>query len=296
MTDAKIKGFADRLIALSDAYRDDVEVVITDAKNADIDPAALRRLATWLKMDVDTRNERDSLDEHYRALATGERPSGAIPSMRLHRTIELVKAKKTIREIAKDLGVSVGKAHQLKVQAAMFTVHGNMNDEQPPHDPETGEITQTQEVQPAGTASGTAVNEAAQPAAVAIHDSKEIKERGKDDDERSQSGGSGCAVQAHSGCDSSVESNDPRRGDDLCADDRGARREPSESGRAVDCDVALGERGTAPEVAPGPQDLIASTPITSHHVRDITKLVAPESDLIADIGNIPPRLDRRASA
>jgi uncharacterized protein (UPF0335 family) len=139
-----IRSFADRLQRLADDYKADVDVVLEDAKKADIDPGALRRLVSWLRMDEVTRAEREAIDEQYRFLAGELAQPAALPTeANLTKVVELLRQRMTVRQIAKELGVSVGKAHKLKVQAAAFTVHDGVNMNTPPHDEQTGEIRDT---------------------------------------------------------------------------------------------------------------------------------------------------------
>ena len=64
-----IAALAERLIRLSDGYRDDVAVVVEEAWQAQVDPAALRRLVAWMRLDAVQRAEREALDDQYRFLA-----------------------------------------------------------------------------------------------------------------------------------------------------------------------------------------------------------------------------------
>ena len=58
-----IAALAERLTRLSDGYRDDVAVVVEEARQAQVDPAALRRLVAWMRLDAVQRAEREALDE-----------------------------------------------------------------------------------------------------------------------------------------------------------------------------------------------------------------------------------------
>lgn len=120
--------FADRLNALAAAYKDDVSAVIEEAKQAEVDPAALRRLASWMRKDEIDRLEQEAVDDQYRFLA-GMRPAPAeLPTEgELATAAALYASDMTIRAVAKDMGISVGKAHQLKLKAAAFNVHPRVN-------------------------------------------------------------------------------------------------------------------------------------------------------------------------
>lgn len=123
-----IAAFAERLAILANAYKDDVAVVINDAKEADVDPSALRRLVAWMRLDAVTRAERDALDDQYRFLAGEIAEPAALPTEGvLAQAVMLYGDGLTVRQVADTLKISVGKAHKLKTQAAAFTVHLNVN-------------------------------------------------------------------------------------------------------------------------------------------------------------------------
>jgi uncharacterized protein (UPF0335 family) len=124
----KVAVFADRLQRVIDNSKADVEAVLEDAKKADIDTSALRRLVSWKRKDRTKREDQEAIDEQYRFLA-GERPTPAQPPTdgELSVAIRLYGEKKTVREVADELKISVGKAHKLKSMAALFTVHAEMN-------------------------------------------------------------------------------------------------------------------------------------------------------------------------
>lgn len=138
---AKVTSFAERLIALAEAYRADVATVIDQAKAADVDAPALRRLAAWMRKDEIARLEQEAVDDQYRFLA-GLAPAPAeLPAEGVLATAAALFADKlTIRAVAKEMGISVGKAHQLKIKAAAFNVHPVVNVNTPAHDPATGEV------------------------------------------------------------------------------------------------------------------------------------------------------------
>ncbi len=123
-----VVAFAERLIALADAYKADVASVIEDAKEAEVDPAALRRLAAWMRKDEIDRLEQEAVDDQYRFLA-GMRPTPAeLPTEgELATAAALYASDMSVRAVAKDMGISVGKAHQLKLKAAAFNVHPKVN-------------------------------------------------------------------------------------------------------------------------------------------------------------------------
>ena len=153
---AKLTAFADRMRNLREAFKEDVSSLIDDAGEANIEAPALRRLVSWLSQDHGKRAEREAIDDQYRFLA-GERATPATPPAEslLALAIELYRNDATVRTVAETLGVSVGKAHALRTQAAAFLVHvhenvntpkmpemvaGDLGEWLPPHDLGTGEI------------------------------------------------------------------------------------------------------------------------------------------------------------
>lgn len=153
-----IASLSERLANLHDAYKADVEGVIEDAKKVDVEPAALRRLVSWKRIPSVKRAEREAIDDQYRFLA-GELPTPAVlpPESELATAVRLFNEDKSVRQVAEEMEISVGKAHKLKTQAAAFkdSVHVQMNmntpkgrpmeaadlgEWLPPHDPETGEV------------------------------------------------------------------------------------------------------------------------------------------------------------
>lgn len=124
----KIAIFADRLQRVMDNAKDDIASVVEDAKKQDVDPSALRRLVSWKRKDRTKREDQEAIDEQYRFLA-GELPTPATPPSEgeLAVAIRLYGEKKSVREVADELKVSVGKAHKLKTLAALFIVHEEMN-------------------------------------------------------------------------------------------------------------------------------------------------------------------------
>ena len=55
-----IAALAERLTRLSEGYRDDVAMVVEEARQAQVDPAALRRLVAWMRLDAVQRAEREA--------------------------------------------------------------------------------------------------------------------------------------------------------------------------------------------------------------------------------------------
>src|SRR5262249_23556764 len=104
--------------------------VIKEAKQADLDPNALRRLASRMRVDPAKMAEREALDHQYRFLA-GELPGpAALPKgTRLGRVVEMLRdnEKTTVRQIAEAVSVSVGTAHTLRRQATAFNVQSDLN-------------------------------------------------------------------------------------------------------------------------------------------------------------------------
>lgn len=154
-----LTSLSDRLVNLAETYKADRASVMDDAKEFEVDTAALQRLASWKRTDATKRAEKEALDEQYRFLA-GELPGPAtLPADgELATAVRLFGEKMTVRQVAEEMGIAVGKAHRLKTQAAAFAVHVNMNVNKtnhrdmiaddighwlPPHDAETGEIHET---------------------------------------------------------------------------------------------------------------------------------------------------------
>lgn len=137
----KVVAFAERLNALAEAYRADIATVVDQAKAADVDGPALKRLASWMRKDELARQEQEAVDDQYRFLA-GLLPTPAeLPAEgELATAAALFADKMTIRAVAKEMGLSVGKVHQLKIKAAAFNVHSGVNMNKPAHDPATSEV------------------------------------------------------------------------------------------------------------------------------------------------------------
>lgn len=131
--------FAERIVSLAEAHKEDMATIIDQAKAADLDASALKRLASWKRKDATKRAESEAIDHQYRFLA-GEVPESATlpPECELATAIRLFRENMTVRDVAKEMNIAVGKAHKLKTQAAAFSgvhVHLNVN-----ADPETGEL------------------------------------------------------------------------------------------------------------------------------------------------------------
>lgn len=124
----KVALFADRLRRVHETYQADVEAIMEDAKKHEVDPAGLRRLVSWMRQDTAKRLEKELIDEQYRFLA-GEVPEApAEPTEgELAVAIKMLRDKASVRQIADELKVSVGKAHKLKVLATAFIVHPSVN-------------------------------------------------------------------------------------------------------------------------------------------------------------------------
>lgn len=123
-----VTAFAERLNALAAAYKEDVSAVIEEAKEAEVDPAALRRLASWMRKDEIDRLEQEAVDDQYRFLAGMRSTPAELPTEgELATAAALYASDMTTRAVAKEMGISVGKAHQLKLKAAAFNVHPSVN-------------------------------------------------------------------------------------------------------------------------------------------------------------------------
>src|SRR4051812_39456099 len=97
----KIGDFADRLTKLADDYRDDVATVMGEVKKADLDPGALKRFVSWLRMDAVKRAEREALDEQYRFLAGMTETPAALPTEgELVQAVRFYRDKLTVRQVA----------------------------------------------------------------------------------------------------------------------------------------------------------------------------------------------------
>jgi hypothetical protein len=126
----KIRLLAERLQIVDQAYKRDRAAVIEEPKQADLDPNALRRLVSRMRVDPAKMTEREAVDHQYRFLI-GELPEPAAFSRgtRLARVVEMLRENEnlTVRQIAKALSVSVGTAHTLRRQATAFNVQSDLN-------------------------------------------------------------------------------------------------------------------------------------------------------------------------
>jgi hypothetical protein len=192
-----IASLSERLANLHDTYKADVEGVIEDAKKVEVEPAALRRLVSWKRVPSVKRAEREAIDDQYRFLA-GDLPTPATlpPDSELATAVRLFNDDMSVRQVAEEMEISVGKAHKLKTQAAAFkdSVHVQMNMNTPkvremvaddigqwlpPHDPDTGEVIEAKADAPASIlpspsawASITTVREAHHAAIEAAREAK----------------------------------------------------------------------------------------------------------------------------
>jgi uncharacterized protein (UPF0335 family) len=161
MTNNKVRGFADRLQNLVENYKADVDSLKLEAEKVDVDFSGIRRLVSWRLKDAQKRAEQEAIDEQYRFLA-GERPTPAEipPETQLAQAAELFGQDMTVRGVSAALKISVGKAQKLRTLAALFGVHVRVNvntapkptaitspdvaalPTAPPHDPDTGELTE----------------------------------------------------------------------------------------------------------------------------------------------------------
>lgn len=124
-----IAALADRLTTLAEAYKEDKSAVLEDAKKADIDAAALTRLASWQRKDAVQRAEQEAIDHQYRFLAGEIDDPAIIPAEgQLAEAARYYRDGLKVRQVAEVMKISVGRAHKLKTLAAMFTdVHQPVN-------------------------------------------------------------------------------------------------------------------------------------------------------------------------
>ena len=148
MTDARLVSFAERVRTVRAAFKADMKALREEIAETDLDAAAVMRLASWMDKDETDRLDREAVDEQYRFLA-GVLPEPAeLPeSGQIATAAALYADGMTVRAVAKEMGVSTGRAHKLKVLAAAFTgvhraVNVNVNKPVNTHraDPETGEL------------------------------------------------------------------------------------------------------------------------------------------------------------
>ena len=81
MTDNRIAVVAERLLKLADDYKSSRAALLDEARKADIDPAALGRLVTWMRKPELARLDEQAVDEQFRFHA-GLRPTAAESSWR----------------------------------------------------------------------------------------------------------------------------------------------------------------------------------------------------------------------
>jgi len=86
------------------------------------------RFDAWMRKDELACLEQQAVDDQYRFLA-GLRPAPAdLPTEgELAKAAALYADELTVRDVAKKMGISVGKAHCLKMKAAAFKVQPNVN-------------------------------------------------------------------------------------------------------------------------------------------------------------------------
>ena len=149
--DNKVRTFAERALSIRCVAKADMDTLRQQMIEADLDPSAVLRLASWLEKDEAKRAEQDAIDDQYRFLA-GVLPEPAeLPEeSQIAKAAALYADKLSVRAVAKEMGVSVGRAHKLKVLAAAFTVHERVNVNTPAHDPDTGEIVENGDRKPQG--------------------------------------------------------------------------------------------------------------------------------------------------
>jgi hypothetical protein len=124
----KIATLSQRLVKIANDYKATRTALLDEAKNAGIEPVALGRLATWMRKDELARLDQQAVDDQFRFHA-GLRPTAAeMPrGGQLAMAASLYAEGKTVRSVADKMGVSVGKAHKLKMEAAAFNVQPQVN-------------------------------------------------------------------------------------------------------------------------------------------------------------------------
>ncbi len=119
-----LKTFAERLLKLREDQKADIETLADQAKSADVDMPTLKRLVAFLSKDEEKRTEQEALDDQAKFLmGLLPEPAELPPDSQVATARALLADKMTIRDVAKTMGISVGKAHQLKVKASLFDVH-----------------------------------------------------------------------------------------------------------------------------------------------------------------------------
>lgn len=138
------KALAAQLRDLQDATKAQIAGVMARAEEAGLDPAGLRRFVSWKRKNEEKRAQQEAIDQQCRYLA-GERDAPAqLPiGCELAVALNLYRRNMTVRQVAEEMNVSVGKAGKLRQMSRMFAVHVHATvDSRPPHDPATGEITE----------------------------------------------------------------------------------------------------------------------------------------------------------
>jgi uncharacterized protein (UPF0335 family) len=141
MTD-DFKTLAAQLRDLQDATKAQIAGVMARAEEAGLDPAGLRRFVSWKRKNEEKRAQQEAIDQQCRYLA-GERDTPAqLPiGCELAQALNLYRRDLTVRQVAEEMRISVGKAGKLRQLSRMFAVHVHATvDKIPSHDPDTGEV------------------------------------------------------------------------------------------------------------------------------------------------------------
>jgi hypothetical protein len=128
MADNKIAALAQRLAKIANEYKATCAALRDEARKDEIDPAALGRLATYMRKDELARLDQQAVDDQFRFHAGLRAAAAEIPcGGQLAMAASLYAKGKTVRAVADEMGISVGKAHKLKMEAAAFNVQPRMN-------------------------------------------------------------------------------------------------------------------------------------------------------------------------
>jgi uncharacterized protein (UPF0335 family) len=140
LTQPDFKTLAAQLRDLQDATKAQIAGVMARAEEAGLDPAGLRRFVSWKRKNEEKRAQQEAIDQQCRYLA-GERETPAqLPiGCELAQALNLYRRGLTVRQVAEELHVSVGKAGKLRQLSRMFAVHVHAT-VNTPHDPATGEV------------------------------------------------------------------------------------------------------------------------------------------------------------
>ena len=104
MTKEELSKFADRLAKLAADHTAALAQLLDEAKLADIEPAALRRLVAWSRKDEVARLEQQAVDEQYRHIVGLRANPAALPSGgRLAAAAALYGEGLTVRDVARKL-------------------------------------------------------------------------------------------------------------------------------------------------------------------------------------------------